>query len=69
MTDRNMSNNENTTKDVWKTPFNPAVKEDAAKKADKKPVKVVSFEIEESDGGGDPYNHTGSFCVPDFNDD
>jgi hypothetical protein len=68
MTDRTMSNSENTTKDVWKTPFNRAVKDDATK-ADKKPVKVVSFEIEESDGGGDPYNHTGSFCVPDFDDD
>ena len=64
-----MSNNENTTKDVLKTSFNAAVSDEAATKADKKPVKVVSFEIEESDGGGDPYNHTGSFCVPDFDDD
>jgi hypothetical protein len=68
MTDRNMSNDEITAKDVLKTPFNPAVKDDAATKADKKPVKVVSFEIEESDVGGDPYNHTGSFCIPEFDD-
>ena len=64
-----MSNDQNTTKDVLKTPFNPAVSDEAATKADKKPVKVVSFEIEETDVGGDPYNRTGSFCVPDFDDD
>ena len=67
--DRNMSNDKSTTKDLWKTPFNPAVdNEDVAKSAAKKPVKVVSFEIEDSDSGGDPYNHTGSFCVPEFDD-
>jgi hypothetical protein len=70
MTDRTMSNDENTTKDVWKTPFNPAVNDDkAAVKPVKKPVKVVAFEIEEADVGGDPYNHTGSFCIPEFEDD
>ena len=68
--DRNMSNEKTTTKDVWKTPFNPAADDDdVAKKPAKKPLKVVSFEIAESDGGGDPYNHTGSFCVPEFDED
>ncbi len=65
-----MSNDKTTTRDPWKTPFNPAINEDDAPEvARKKPVKVVSFEIEETDDGGDPYNHTGSFCVPDFEED
>ena len=65
-----MSNEETTTKDPWKIPFTPAVNDDdAVEQAQKKPVKVVSFEIEDSDDGGDPYNHTGSFCVPEFEDD
>lgn len=33
-------------------------------------VQVVSLEIEEADDfGTDPYNRTGSFCVPDFEDE
>ena len=36
----------------------------------RKNVKVLSLEIDENDDlGGDPYNHTGSFCVPEFSDD
>ena len=36
----------------------------------KKGVKVMSLELDENDDlGGDPYNHTGSFCVPEFSDD
>ena len=32
-------------------------------------VKVVLLEIDENDDvGGDPYNHTGSYCVPEFDD-
>ena len=65
-----MSNDKTQPKDVWKTPFNPVVEdEQVVLTAAKKPVKVVAFEIEESDGGGDPYNHTGSYAVPDFADD
>lgn len=65
-----MTNDKDTMKDVWKTPFNPAVNDgDAVPKPGKKPVKVIAFEIEDSDAGGDPYNHTGSFCVPDFDED
>ena len=31
--------------------------------------KVESLSIDDSDDfGGDPYNHTGSFCVPKFDD-
>ena len=70
MTDRIMSNRKTPTKDVWRTPFNPAVTdEDVEAPPPKKPVKVVALEIEESDLGGDPYNHTGSFCVPEFEED
>jgi len=36
---------------------------------EKKNVKVMSLAIDENDDfGGDPYNHTGSFCVPEFRD-
>ena len=36
----------------------------------RKNVKVLSLAIDENDDfGGDPYNHTGSFCVPEFSDD
>ena len=35
-----------------------------------KDVKVMSLEIAEADDfGTDPYNRTGSFCVPDFDND
>lgn len=37
----------------------------------KKPVedeKVVSLEIADDDAGSDPYNCTGSFCVPEFDE-
>ncbi len=49
----------------------PAAPKDADDKVtgEKKAVKVVSLSIDENDDfGGDPYNHTGSFCVPDFDD-
>lgn len=33
-------------------------------------VKIVSLEIDETDDfGTDPYNRTGSFCVPDFEEE
>ena len=65
-----MSNDKTTAREPWKTAFNPAVNdEDASGQAGKKPVQVVSLEIDESDGGSDPYNHTGSFCVPEFEKD
>lgn len=37
---------------------------------EKKDVKVLSLSIDENDDpGSDPYNRTGSFCVPEFQDD
>ena len=42
----------------------------AVAKKSLKEVKVVSLEIDDNDDfGGDPYNHTGSFCVPKFDKD
>ena len=39
-------------------------------KKPRKDIKVVSLEIDENDDpGGDPYNHTGSFCLPKFKDE
>jgi len=31
--------------------------------------EVVALELDDSDFGGDPYNHTGSFCVLKFDKD
>lgn len=32
-------------------------------------VDIVSLEIEDDENpGGDPYNHTGQFCVPGFDE-
>lgn len=63
-----MSNEKPTTKDAWKTPFNPVPADnDELAKAERKAVKVVSLSIDDDDDfGGDPYNHTGSHAVPDF---
>lgn len=62
--------NEKTTVDA--TPATPASRGQASlaesAKA-KKDVKVVSLSIDENDDfGGDPYNHTGSHCVLEFDD-
>jgi len=62
--DRIMSNEEMTNSRAANDPVTPAVKKKSAKD-----VKVVSFEIVDDDGGSDPYNRTGSFCVPEFGDD
>ena len=66
-----MSNERSTTKDAWKTPFNPVPgDEDVLAKAERKAVKVVSLSIDEDDDpGGDPYNRTGSHAIPDFGQD
>lgn len=49
------------------------IEDDDAVLGDGKPledVKVVSLEIAESDDfGADPYNRTGTYCVPDFEED
>jgi hypothetical protein len=51
-------------------PASRAADVDATLPGARKPVAVVAFAIEENDDpGGDPYNHTGSFCVPEFSND
>ena len=49
------------------------VEDDTAVLGENKPVqdvKIVSLEIDEGDDfGADPYNRTGSFCVPDFEEE
>lgn len=40
---------------------------DARKRAPAPQVDVLSLELDiDDDVGGDPYNSTGQFCVPDF---
>ena len=62
--------NEKTMMDS--TPATPAVRGQASVAASSKPkkdVKVISLSIDEDDDfGGDPYNHTGSHCVLEFDD-
>lgn len=65
-----MSNEKST---LESTPATPAVRGQASVANSSKPkkdVKVVSLSIDENDDfGGDPYNHTGSHCVLEFEDD
>ena len=62
--------NANTTVDS--VPVVPAVRGQASVAESSKPakdVKVIGLSIDENDDfGGDPYNHTGSHCVLEFDD-
>ena len=62
--------NEKTTVDS--SPMAPAVRGQASVAESSKPakdVKVIALSIDENDDfGGDPYNHTGSHCVLEFDD-
>ena len=64
-----MTNNKTTVDSV---PVVPAVRGHASVAESSKPakdVKVISLSIDENDDfGGDPYNHTGSHCVLEFDD-
>jgi protein-disulfide isomerase len=64
-----MSNEKTTVESV---PVAPAVRGQATVADSSKPrkdAKVVSLSIDENDDfGGDPYNHTGSHCVLEFDD-
>lgn len=57
---------------VDSVPVVPAVRGQASVAESSKPakdVKVISLSIDENDDfGGDPYNHTGSHCVLEFDD-
>lgn len=53
-----------------KTLIHDTVEDDTEVPGETKPVQevsVVSLEIDDADNfGTDPYNRTGSFCIPDF---
>jgi hypothetical protein len=64
-----MTNDKTTAESV---PVVPAVRGQASvaeSSKSAKDVKVISLSIDENDDfGGDPYNHTGSHCVLEFDD-
>ena len=64
-----MSNEKRLANAPTEVPVTRAANIDATLPGARKPAAVVAFQIDENDDpGGDPYNHTGSFCVPEFND-
>lgn len=66
-----MKNDEITRNEAANDPHVPVIhgqgKTVKAEKADDEQLKFLSLD-ENDDFGGDPYNHTGSFCVPKFDD-
>ncbi len=64
-----MTNDKDTYRDPWKTPFNPAPEQEAPAAPTRRRAQLLALEIQDADDGGDPYNHTGSFAVPDFERD
>lgn len=65
-----MSNDKMTNSKPEKSRVRPAVRGYGVVAGAKPPAPdVVNLEIDESDSGSDPYNHTGSHCVLDFVDD
>lgn len=71
-TDRIMSNEKTPIRTDREEPLLPKLDDDGnpvGETKPTKPAKVVALTIDENDDfGGDPYNHTGSFCVPEFDD-
>ena len=70
MTGRMMSN-EKLIRPTPKTAYGmPSPADTESLPGKKRPVLILSLEIDENDDpGGDPYNHTGSFCLPKFKDE
>ena len=65
-----MSKQKITNSDALKTPLAAGVPARSIAKSAKAPEpEVVALEIDDGDFGGDPYNHTGSFCALDFDKD
>lgn len=65
-----MSKQKITNSGVAKTPVVPGVRNRNTVASAKAPQpEVVALELDDSDFGGDPYNHTGSFCVLKFDKD
>lgn len=70
MWDRIMSNDKLTVEAPESATGKLRSPDDTMPPGAKKPVSFLSLEIDENDDfGADPYNHTGSFCVPKFGDD
>lgn len=64
-----MSNQKITNSPASNDPVSGIHKKNADTKEPLKDVKFVSLAIDDNaDCGSDPYNHTGSFCVPEFED-
>lgn len=64
-----MSNDKTTIARDQETIVMSKVGNDGTLAGEKKPAEVLKLTIDDNDDfGGDPYNHTGSFCVPDFGD-
>lgn len=65
-----MSKQKITNSDGLKTPVAAGMPAGSIAKSTKTPEpEVVALELDDSDFGGDPYNHTGSFCVLKFDTD
>jgi len=65
-----MSKQKITNSDVLKMPVAAGLTDRSIAKSRKAPEpEVVALELDESDFGGDPYNHTGSFCALNFDKD
>jgi len=70
LADEIMSKQKSTFSDARKLRVTPAVRGNGIVAGSKAPEpEVVALEIDDSDYGGDPYNHTGSFCVLKFSQD
>lgn len=65
-----MSKQKTTISDAGKMPTMPAVRDNGVVAGAKpREPELVALEIDDSDSGSDPYNHTGSHCVLKFADD
>ena len=71
--DRVMTNEKREKIRAANDPYVPVVHRHHEAVKAKKPlenIKIKSLSLEENDDvGGDPYNRTGSFCVPKFEDE
>jgi hypothetical protein len=65
-----MSKQKTTIGDAKKRPVTSIVRGNGVVAGARAPEpEVVALELDDSDFGGDPYNHTGSFCVLKFDKD
>jgi len=70
LTGKIMSKQKITNSGAATTPVVPGVQNRNIVESAKAPEpRVAALELDDSDFGGDPYNHTGSFCVLKFDKD